>query len=177
MDIISRQSKLVNDSLEKCKKDNIDWLILIDGDEILEGDLDEIRKLPRTAGTFWMQNYEAVYDKIPKDTDNCFIGSKFVNCSKGMCASYANGKGGGRVGVSKANGCHRFKSNLKEVKLKSLIVKHYESCDFDQYIAKYKRLAKSNVSEIPFPYYKESILAEGDVDKLSEIYKKYRVNS
>ena len=176
MDIIGRQSKLVNDSLKKCKKDDIDWLILIDGDEILDGDLDEIRKLPRDVGTFWMQNYEAVYDKIPQNSDSCFAASKFVDCSKEICASYANGKGGGRVGASKSNGPHRFTSTLKEVQLK-MIVKHYESCDFDQYIAKYKRLAKSDTSKIPFTYYQESIQAGGDIHKLENVYEKYRVNS
>lgn len=177
MDIIKRQEILVNQSLEQCKNDGIDWLILIDGDEVLDGNLDEIRNLPNNVGTFWMQNYEVKYDKIPSESDNCFKGSKFVNCSEGLCASYANGKGGGRVGVSSAHGCHRFQSSLKEIKLKSVIVKHFESCDFNQYIAKYKRLANSDVSAIPFPYYKESILAEGDVDKLSEVYKKYRVSN
>jgi hypothetical protein len=177
VDLMSRQSKMVDTSIELCKKDGIDWLIHIDCDEVLEGNLEEIQNLPNNVGTFWMQNYEVKYDKIPSETDSCFMGSKFVDCSKGLCASYANGKGGGRVGVSLSNGPHRFKSNLKEVKLRSVIVKHFESCDFDQYIAKYKRLAKSNVSEIPFPYYKESILAEGDVNKLSEIYTKYRVSN
>ena len=177
VDLMSRQSKMVDTSIELCKKDGIDWLIHIDCDEVLEGDLEEIRNLPNNVGTFWMQNYEVKYDKIPSESDNCFKGFKFVNCSAGLCASYANGKGGGRVDVSQSNGPHRFKSNLKEIKLKSVIVKHFESCDFNQYIAKYKRLANSDVSAIPFPYYKESILAEGDADKLSEVYKKYRVSN
>ena len=176
VDLMTRQGDMVNASLDVCKSDGIDWLIHIDCDEVLDGDLNEIRSLPSDVGTFWMQNYEAKYDKIPSESDSCFKSSTFVNCDTGVCASYANGKGGGRVRVSRANGPHRFSSTLKEVKLK-MIVKHYESCDFGQYIAKYKRLAKSNVSDIPFPYYKESILAEGDTNKLSEIYTKYRVNS
>jgi hypothetical protein len=176
-DLMGRQSRMVDTSLELAKKDGVAWLIHVDCDEVLEGDLGEVRNLSDSVGTFWMQNYEAMYDNIPKSSDNCFVGSKFVDCSKGVCASYANGKGGGRVGVSQANGPHRFKSSLKEVRLGSVIVKHYESCDFDQYIAKYKRLANSDVSSIPFQYYKESIQADGDVDKLGKIYEKYRVNS
>ena len=176
-DLMSRQSEMVDTSIGLCKKDGIDWLIHIDCDEVLNGNLGEIKNLSSDVGTFWMQNYEAKYNKIPSESDNCFKSSKFINCHSGLCASYANGKGGGRVDVSESNGPHRFKSNLKEVKLKSLIVRHYESCDFNQYIAKYKRLANSDVSSIPFPYYKESILAEGDVSKLSEIYKKYRVSN
>ena len=176
MDLMGRQSKTVDTALELCKKDGLTWLIHIDCDEVLDGNLDEIRKLPRDVGTFWMQNYEAMYDKIPSSAENCFRGSTFRDCSKDICASYANGKGGGRVGASKSNGPHRFTSTLKEVQLK-MIVKHYESCDFDQYIAKYKRLAKSDLSKIPFTYYKESIQAGGDIHKLGKVYEKYRVNS
>jgi hypothetical protein len=176
-DLMGRQSRMVDMSLELCEKDGIDWLIHVDCDEVLEGDPDEIRNLPSGVGTFWMQNYEAMYDAIPSNSDNCFKATKFKNCSTEMCASYANGKGGGRVGLSQSHGPHRFKSHLREVKLESVIVKHYESCDFEQYIAKYKRLAKSDVSSIPFPYYKESIQARGDVGALEKVYEKYRVNS
>lgn len=174
VDIMSRQTKIANDALEMCTNDTIDWLILIDCDEILEGDLGELCALPSDVGTFWMQNYEAVYDKIPYENDSCFSSSRFKNCSTDDCASYVNGKGGGRVGVSESAGCHRFKSSLKEVKV-NMIVKHYESCDFGQYVSKYKRLANSDVSGIPFQYYRDSIQANGDTNELEKIYKKYRV--
>ena len=176
-DLMTRQATMVNLALDLAKKDGIEWIIHIDCDEVLDGNLDEIRNLPWNVGAFWMQNYEAVYDKIPKETDSCFSANTFKNCSIEVCASYANGKGGGRVGVSQAHGPHRFSSNKREVKLDSVILKHYESCDFDQYIAKYKRLAKSDTSKIPFSYYKESIQAGGDVGKLEKVYEKYRVNS
>jgi hypothetical protein len=176
-DLMERQSQMVDLALELSKKDGIDWMIHIDCDEVLEGNPDEIRNLPSDVGTFWMQNYEAMYDKIPSNSDNCFKAGTFKNCATGVCASYANGKGGGRVGLSRSHGPHRFKSSLREVKLGSVIVKHYESCDFEQYIAKYKRLAKSDTSKIPFSYYKESIQADGDVGTLEKVYEKYRVNS
>lgn len=176
-DLMARQSQMVDLALDLAKKDGIDWVIHIDCDEVLDGGLDEIRTLPGDVGTFWMQNYEAMYDTIPKTADNCFKAEKFRNCATDMCASYANGKGGGKVGVSQSHGPHRFKSNQKEVKLTNVTVKHFESCDFDQYIAKYKRLAKSDTSKIPFAYYKESIQAGGDVDKLEKVYEKYRVYS
>jgi hypothetical protein len=176
-DLMTRQAAMIDLALELAKKDGIDWLIHIDCDEVLEGNLDEVRSLPRTVGTFWMQNHEAVYNNIPTSKDNCFKAAKFKDCSTDGCASYANGKGGGRVGVAQSNGPHRFKSDRKEVKLRSLIVKHFESCDFDQYIAKYKRLANSDTSTIPFDYYKDSILANGDPSKLAEVYKRYRVVS
>ena len=123
-----------------------------------------------------MQNHEAVYDGIPKSTDNCFQAKYYKDCGKSdsNCVSYVNGKGGGRAipGVS-SNGCHRFKGK-KEVKL-NMIVKHYESCDFDQYIKKYQRYQKGVIiKDIPFPYYRESILAK-DKDSLKKVYQRYRV--
>jgi len=176
-DLMTRQAAMIDLALELCKKDGIDWLIHIDCDEILEGSLNEIQKLPKNIGTFWMQNYEALYDNIPTSKDNCFKAAKFNDCSVSACASYANGKGGGRVSIAQSNGPHRFRSSHKEVKLKSLIVNHFESCDFDQYIAKYKRLGNSDTTTIPFSYYKDSILANGDTKKLAEVYKRYRVRN
>jgi hypothetical protein len=174
--IMDRQLKMANDALKLCKLDKIDWLIQIDCDEILEGDLNEISQLPNDTDTFWMQNYEAVYDGIPSSTDTCFQAKFYKDCGKDSCVSYVNGKGGGKVteGVE-SNGCHRFKGKLREAKLKRLIVKHYESCDFEQYIKKYQRYQKDvKLETIPFPYYRESILAKDNKDLLRDIYTRYR---
>ncbi len=172
--IMDRQLKMANDALELCKQDGMDWLIQIDCDEILEGNLDEIRNLPESVDTFWMQNFEAVYEDIPGASDNCFKAKYFKDCGKSNsgCVSYVNGKGGGRVST-RSNGCHRFKG-VSEVKI-NMIVKHFESCDFEQYIKKYQRYQKGvKLDDIPFPYYRESIVAKDDVEKLKGIYKKYR---
>jgi hypothetical protein len=177
--IMDRQLKMANDALKLCKKDRMDFLIQIDCDEILEGDLNEIRQLPKNIDTFWMQNHEAVYDGIPTSSDSCFQAKYFKDCGKrdSGCVSYVNGKGGGRVVPSvSSNGCHRFKGN-HEVKLQNVIVKHFESCDFDQYIKKYKNYQKGVVlKDIPFPYYRESILAKDNVEKLKEVYTVYRTD-
>jgi hypothetical protein len=171
-----RQTGFTNKILKICKED---WLIHIDSDEILHGNLSEIFSLPENVQTFWMQNVEAVYDDIPTSSDNCFQAIEYRDCSKSGsgCVSYINGKGGGRVvpGVE-SNGPHRFKSiNGIEVKLK-MVVRHYESCDFDQYVKKFSRLSKgAKLNEIPFEYYRDSILANGNVDTLKEVYKQYRV--
>ena len=174
----TRQTETMDKVIKLCKKSGIDFLIHIDCDEILEGNLEEIRSLPESVGTFWMQNYEAVYEGIPTKMDNCFAAKFYRNCSEidSGCASYANGKGGGRIKSNlKSNGPHRFSSNGSEVKLDNLILKHYESCDFDQYIKKYSRLKQGvKLDDIPFPYYRESILANGDTDQLKSVYTKYR---
>jgi hypothetical protein len=181
LEIQTRQIEWVNKALEMAKKDDITWLIHIDSDEILSGNLDEIRGLDASVSTFWMQNVEAKYAKIPRKSDSCFQAAKFVNCGKDSepCVSYVNGKGGGRTNVDvKAFGPHRFKSDSggKEVKLK-MLVQHYESCDFETYKKKYLGLSLQNKkNDIPFTYYNESIDAakEGD-EELERVFTKYRV--
>jgi len=185
-----RQDDWLNEALQQAQTDGLEWLIQIDSDELLAGDLDEIRRLPEEVRTFWMQNEEAKYAKIPQAADQCFAAAKFTNCAKDPtgCVSYGNGKGGGRVAKDvSANGPHRFRSTLanlaEEVKIQGVIVQHYESCDFDLYKEKYRGLAKQDRDEnIPFSYYKESIEAaklpgvEGD-RAMEIIFEKYRVIS
>lgn len=181
-----RQYKWVNQSFELAKLDgnNVQWLIHIDGDEILRGDLKKVQDLPEDVRTFWIQNIEAKFDKIPGKEDNCFNASKFAKCGTkdSGCVSYANGKSGGRVASDvSCFGCHRMKSKLEKnesIKLEGLEVEHYESCDFDIYKQKFKGLSvQDKENKIPFSYYTESIKAakEDDDHKLQEIYQKYRV--
>jgi len=189
-DIQRRQDDMVNGALKQAAQDGMTWLIHIDSDELLSGPdgvLDEVRSLPENVRVFWMQNEEAKFATIPRSTDQCFAAAKFVNCSvkPDQCASYGNGKGGGRVAPDvSAHGPHRFKTNqlgAKEPKLSKLIVQHYESCDFDVYKAKFRRLAVQDRDEkIPFSYYKDSIEAakkdgvEGD-EALKRVFLQYRV--
>ena len=185
-----RQDDLVNGALKQAAEDGMAWLIHIDSDELLSGPdgvLDEVRALTENVRVFWMQNEEAKFATIPQSTDQCFAAAKFVNCSvkPDQCASYGNGKGGGRVAPDvSAHGPHRFKTNrlgAKEPKLSKLIVQHYESCDFDMYKEKYRGLAVQDRDEnIPFSYYKDSIEAakkvgaEGD-EALKRVFLQYRV--
>jgi len=174
--LMERQIKMVDTFLPQIKEN---YIIHIDSDEILEGSLDEILYLPDEISTFWMQNHEAVYKSIPTKNDNCFQAIEYRNCedTKAGCASYINGKGGSRVyeRTGLDGGPHRFRSNGgKEVKLNNLKVLHYESCDFDQYIDKYSKYQKnSDLTKIPFQYYRDSITSHPD--NLKEIYTKYRV--
>lgn len=185
-EIQTRQNKWVDQAFELAKLDgnNIQWLIHIDCDEILKGDLKKLQDLPPEIRTFWIQNIEAKFDKIPEKEDNCFQASKFAKCGtkNSGCVSYANGKSGGRVASDvSCFGPHRMKSKLEKnesVKLDDLEVEHYESCDFDIYKQKFKNLSvQDKETNIPFSYYNESIEAakNDDDNKLKEIYKKYRV--
>jgi hypothetical protein len=189
-DIQTRQVKMVDDCLEKAQTDGnqIKWLIHMDSDELIDGDLDEIRRQPENVHTFWMQNEEAKFDKIPRKQDNCFVASKFYDCAKrpDKCVSYGNGKGGARVCPdTSSNGPHRCKSKksgAKEVKLETVKIKHFESCDFDSYKKKFTHLSKQDQTtndSIPFAYYKESITAalsnNGDDAQLEQVYMKHRI--
>lgn len=185
-EIQTRQNAWVNEALQLATDDGMSWLIHIDSDEILEGDLDTIRSLPESTRTFWMQNLEAKYKSIPTKQDNCFVAAKYINCANPeegeTCVSYANGKAGGRCAPDvKSFGPHRFKSDRwgnPDPKLDKVVVHHYESCDFEQYKAKYKNLAKQDLAnDIPFTYYTESIKAvlEGNDEALERVYRQYRV--
>ena len=182
----TRQNEWVNEAYRLAALENpeLKWLIHIDSDEILQGDLNEIEELPEEVRTFWMQNLEARFSKIPSKTDNCFEASKFIDCSKEpkKCVSYGNGKSGGRVAPDVSSfGPHRMKSTIRNSpmpKLTKVFVQHYESCDFEIYKKKFKRLAVQDKKlNIPFPYYNESISACNcdDDEELRRIYTKYRV--
>lgn len=181
-----RQDIWVNEALVLANREKrVGWIIHIDADELLHGDLQEITELPDDVETFWMQNEEVKYNKVPSVQDNAFSNvATFVDCSKnpGKCVSYGNGKGGGRVNsTTKSHGPHRFicrQPNTKEVKLSGMKVHHYESCDFETYKQKFSRLAvQDKPNNIPFAYYNESILAAkwNDDRELYRLYRKYRV--
>ena len=185
-DIQTRQNEWVTEAFRLAALDNpqVKWLIHIDSDELLQGDLDQIDALPDDVRTFWMQNLEAKYSKIPDESENCFTASTFIDCSKypDKCVSYGNGKSGGRVAPDvSVNGPHRMKTSItgsSMPKLPGLFVQHYESCDFETYKKKFKRLAVQDKKvAIPFPYYNESIDAarRDDDDALRNIYMKYRI--
>lgn len=185
-DIQKRQDTWVNEALQMAALDNpqVTWLIHVDADEILQGDLNQIESLPENVRTFWMQNHEAKYSKIPSEVDNCFDASTFIDCSKqpDKCVSYGNGKSGGRVAPDvTANGPHRMKTSIPNSpmpKLSDVFVQHYESCDFETYKKKFKRLSVQDKQvDIPFPYYNESIAAckRDDDEALRRIYTKYRI--
>ena len=186
-EIQTRQNTWVNEAFRLAKGDQTPtkWLIHIDSDEILQGNVKKVQELPDNVRTFWMQNKEAKFDKVPGESDNCFSAKQFANCGKkgSGCVSYVNGKSGGRVESDvECNGPHRMKSVQEEdsIKLDDLEVEHYESCDFNIYKQKFKNLAvQDKKNDIPFSYYNESIDAakQDDDNKLQQIFEKYRVVS
>jgi len=170
----TRQKEFVDRALEQS---NGDWLIHIDSDELVDGNLGSLKNVDPKTRTLVMNNKEAVFKDVPKKEDSCFEAARFRDCSVESCAAYGNGKGIGRVAPDvNSNGSHRFKSSGKEETINDLHVLHFESCDFELYKDKFKGLAKNNTSDIPFDYYKESIDAaqNGTDTDLEKIFRKYR---
>ena len=181
-EIQTRQCKMVDDALKKAQEDKMDWLIHIDSDELLDGDLDEFNSLSEKIRTIIMNNKEAVYKDIPRENDQCFTAAKFRNCADANsgCVSYVNGKSGGRVAPDvSCFGPHRFRSNRTDAEDKTIkmTILHFESCDFNTYKQKFKHVAKDPKSDIPFPYYNDSVAAakKEDDKALEEVFRRYRV--
>ena len=177
-----RQCAMVDAALKKAQEDNMNWLLHIDSDELLDGDIDELSGLNETVRTIVMNNKEAVYKDIPRENDQCFAASKFRDCSEANsgCVSYVNGKSGGRAAPDvHCNGPHRFRSDRIDAVEKIITMKilHFESCDFNTYKTKFKQIAKDPKSDIPFPYYNDSVAAANTTDDkaLEDVFRRYRV--
>jgi hypothetical protein len=184
--LIDRQKTFVDKVLNNTQNTkDIDWLIHIDADELLHGDLSAITNLSDSVKTFKMVNAEAVFDESNKK-NTCFSATKFLRCDQGApCKSYVNGKSGGRTntkGIYLA-GPHDFGFSSEEKQMKTQIlhdnipfeklhILHFEGCSFGGWVEKYYHLSKNDNNDMPFPYYKESIVAS---KKAHELYKENKM--
>ncbi|PNH10544.1 hypothetical protein TSOC_002722 [Tetrabaena socialis] len=194
-----RQRAWVSEAIQMALKDGINWIVHIDSDELLEcsglvGDAINTDAMPDTH-TMVLKNFEAVYGKDKVDVSKskkdggCFTSKKVVDCSTEPCASYANGKAVGRVTpFLQEAGVHRFHYSGpltdNALEMQAMYLVHYESCDFPKYMDKFLKLAGSEVSSFPFPYYNDSIaVARGGAcvkptpackDEFAAVYTKYR---
>jgi hypothetical protein len=191
-----RQRTWVTEAIRMSLDDGIKWLVHIDTDELLDCDGTVGRAIERdvkgddNVQTLVLPNLEAVYEGT--SASSCFEKRMTRDCNTESCASYANGKGAGRVTARlQEHGVHRFNAPedrfQKELTLKSLRVIHFESCDFNAYMKKFMSLADTEVVDFPFPYYNDSInVARGKecngnpesaecVREFEEVYRKYRV--
>jgi hypothetical protein len=175
-----RQHEFVSWALEQARG-SYSWLFHIDADELLHGDLSFIHTLPNKIKCLHMQNVEAVYDQANNDT--CFSAKQFLKCAHGApCKSYANGKGAGRVEhMVEPYGPHMFTytkegaSNFNyDVPFDTLRVLHFDACSFGSWAEKFYHLGKQQRSDIPFPYYNESIDAS---TRAFDVYQRHKMNS
>ncbi len=167
---MDRQELFVNNSIEKLKKLGFDYVFHIDADELIyvhpnnqKTTLDillrkYLEEVHPDYSCIHMKNFEAVF---PNMEEKCFNTTKFIDCKKGQCLSYANGKSIGRVknGV-KFKGCHYFSGKVFDIPDDKLAVLHYDSCTYSKWEEKFKLMkdiTQKKFDEIPFPFYRNSI--------------------
>lgn len=183
-----RQRDLMSQTLEKAVNDGIGWIIHIDSDELIDCDgkiQDNIKKeIQDHMHVFAIRNFEARYKDIPNETDNCFAYKELIDCSKGGCTSYANGKGMARVSpLIKEAGVHRYwHPHSDQNILDTIRILHFESCDFNQYVNKFLDLAKKDKPRFPFKFYNDTLEITKDCKNkeecmplLEKLYRKYKV--
>jgi hypothetical protein len=162
---ITRQTNFVNSILPAAAEEGIDWVIHIDVDELLEGDvLGTLATLDPKMLIAKIKNIEAVYSE---EEPTCFSAKKFIRCDKGgPCTAYVNGKGAGRPvkGVT-LGGAHDFVYNgtvdpavTAQIEFEQFHVLHYDSCSIGTWLEKFAHMSKkAKLEDIVFPYYKQSI--------------------
>lgn len=186
--LIERQIKFVNETLVRARKmSDIEWLVHIDADELLHGDISQFSGIPDNVKTIKFENAEAIFDKTRQDT--CFSATNFLRCGKNApCKSYVNGKPAGRIHDPKVSlaGPHDFAYDGKiegedgfqyKMPFDNLHILHFEGCTFGAWVEKFFHLSKNDKADNPFAYYKSSIETAKTAHELYEKNKMPDVNS
>ena len=104
--IMDRQKENVNNSIEKAFDLGVDYIFHTDADELIyvgeENGLSKdilLRKyLEGVSQDFTCIHFKKPFEAVfPDSKDKCFNTNKFIDCKKGGCLSYANGKSACRV--------------------------------------------------------------------------------
>ena len=167
--IMERQKQNVNQGIEMASKNNIDFIFHTDADELiyvepkkdyLKSDLLRIylNSVPKFYDCIHFKNFEAVF---PTNENKCFNTNKFIDCKKGSCLSYANGKSAGRVkNHIRFHGPHYFTGEVLNMSENKIAILHFDSCTYKQWENKFNLLkdtTEEKMKKIPFPFYKNSI--------------------
>ena len=170
--IQDRQMEHIRYAIGRCHRKNISYLLHLDDDEILAvHDLD-LRGLIRRH-RLWeydnirFSNLEAVYDK---GNTSCFRSRRFILPVR----SYANGKSMARLyDKTRPMGPHGFSfrgNRQKTIPIEEAVVLHFESCVYEKWITKFRRLDRSR--NIPFWFYKDSMSRIGGDEDPREYYNR-----
>tara|TARA_B110000114_G_C14861360_1_gene304904 strand:- start:40 stop:663 length:624 start_codon:yes stop_codon:yes gene_type:complete len=166
---MDRQKENVNSSIDKAFELGIDYIFHTDADELIYvGDENNLNKdvllrkylnqVPEDVSCIHMKNFEAVF---PNKDNKCFNTNKFIDCKKGGCLSYANGKSVGRVKKKiQFKGPHYFTGKVHNIDDNKICVLHFDSCTYKQWETKFdllKDTTEEKMKKIPFPFYKNSI--------------------
>jgi hypothetical protein len=198
--IMDRQKENVNSACSKAKEMGIDFLFHCDADELIHvvssrnsmkqnfrRYLNKVKEEDEKVSCIHFKNFEAVF---PKMSDKCFTTNKFIDCKKGKCLSYANGKSCGLVQRgARFRGPHYFSGKNYNMPDDRIVVLHYDSCTYKQWHTKFNLLKDTNedkMKKIPFPFYKNSIRklknCSGNEDKsckndLREFFKEQKIEN
>jgi hypothetical protein len=159
-EVMSRQILNFTNVRNYAQKDDVEWLLHIDADELFYPESSNINAIFDNAyDVITFHNLEM----IPKrdNYDNCFKDGINFKINTEIFNAYANGKSAVKV-KSEASiaGVHDFWGGIKMFSPVGKIL-HYPSCNFDEYIKKYKTLGKFddkwwNSVKIPFKFHTES---------------------
>ena len=167
--IMDRQKENVNNSIEKAFNLGVDYIFHTDADELIyvgeengwSKDILLRKYLEGVSQDFTcihFKNFEAVF---PDTKDKCFNTNKFIDCKKGGCLSYANGKSACRVKKHpKFRGPHYFTGPNFNMEDEKICILHFDSCTYKQWETKFdllKDTTEEKMKNIPFPFYKNSI--------------------
>ena len=167
---MDRQEIFVNESIKKASNLDMDYVFHIDSDELIYVNPDNqkttsdvllrkyLEEVHPDYSCIHMKNFEAVF---PNMEEKCFNTNRFIDCKKGQCLSYANGKSVGRVkkGI-KFRGCHYFTGKVFDITDDKLAILHFDSCTYSKWKDKFNLLKDTNeekLKKIPFPFYQNSI--------------------
>jgi len=159
-EVMSRQIANFENARNYAKKDNIDWLLHIDADELFYDENDDLNTIfDNKYDIINFQNLEMIPDR--DNYDNCFKEGVNFKINPRIFNAYSNGKSAVKVnsGATIA-GVHDFVGGTKTFSNVGKIL-HYPSCNFNEYINKYKILGKFddkwwNSVKIPFKFHTES---------------------
>lgn len=166
--IMDRQKENVNSGINKALLKDIDYIFHSDADELIYVNGSKSKKaynlrkflaeVSNKYDNIHLKNFEAVF---PNNEDKCFNTNKFIDCMKGQCLSYANGKSCGRVSSKlRFRGPHNFTGETLNIDDNKLAILHFDSCTYKQWENKFDLLKDTNeekMKKIPFPFYKNSI--------------------
>ena len=168
--IMDRQKEHVNNGLHKAKELGIDYMFHSDADELIYVEKDNFNTHPSILLRFYLESVPEVYSCIhlknfeavfPNNKDKCFNTNKFIDCKKGNCLSYANGKSVGRIKHNiKFKGPHYFTGKVYNISDYNIAILHFDSCTYKQWENKFELLKDTNeekMKKIPFNFYKNSI--------------------
>jgi hypothetical protein len=197
----SRQCDFCNFSIQKCLDMKIEWILHIDGDELIcTENFDFLNKIKKDVDCIQIPNYEAVY---PRDNlEDPFLETDRFKFDKETFNAYVHGKSIARVSKKlRSITSHLFSGKLllyNDTELPwrkerytahhDVVILHFESSNFRSWCTKfmvenskntdehYKFIIQNSITEMEKFYTKSiDITKEGDYKKCKDFYNQQKV--